>query len=158
VATILLYGDRARHPAMRHEVPLEIIDPFLFVERDGQAFVLANGLVRAPRPGRGSQARRSTTSRPRSSRMAGFGRSARASAASGSRTASGSRSVTASGWTCHEAPRLGRGSGEPLVPGDVIAIEPGIEGLEGIGGVRFEDLLHITPDGCETLTRYPYDL
>ena len=27
-----------------------------------------------------------------------------------------------------------------------------------IGGVRFEDLLLITEDGCETLTRYPYEL
>jgi Xaa-Pro aminopeptidase len=45
-----------------------------------------------------------------------------------------------------------------FVAGDVVAIEPGIEGLEGIGGVRFEDLLLITDDGCETLTRYAYDL
>jgi len=44
------------------------------------------------------------------------------------------------------------------VAGDVVAIEPGIEGIEGIGGVRFEDLLLITEDGCETLTDYPYDL
>jgi Xaa-Pro aminopeptidase len=58
----------------------------------------------------------------------------------------------------HERPGLGLGSGETLVAGDVIAIEPGIEGLEGIGGVRFEDLLLITDDGCETLTRYAYDL
>jgi Xaa-Pro aminopeptidase len=62
------------------------------------------------------------------------------------------------GLEIHEAPRLGLGGDQPLVPGDVIAVEPGIEGLAGIGGVRFEDLLHITPDGCETLTRYPYDL
>jgi peptidase M24-like protein len=32
---------------MRHEVPLEIIDPFLFVERDGQALVLTNALEHA---------------------------------------------------------------------------------------------------------------
>jgi Xaa-Pro aminopeptidase len=40
----------------------------------------------------------------------------------------------------------------------VVAIEPRIERLAGIGGVRFEDLLLVTDDGCETLTRYPYDL
>ncbi len=40
----------------------------------------------------------------------------------------------------------------------MIAVEPGIEGLDGIGGVRFEDLLLITADGCETLTSYGYDL
>jgi Xaa-Pro aminopeptidase len=62
------------------------------------------------------------------------------------------------GLDVHEPPRLGLGGTEPLVRGDVLAIEPGIEGLEGIGGVRFEDLLLITEDGCETLTSYPYDL
>jgi Xaa-Pro aminopeptidase len=62
------------------------------------------------------------------------------------------------GLEVHEAPWLGIASSETLVAGDVVAIEPGIEGLEGIGGVRFEDLLLITDDGCETLTRYAYDL
>jgi Xaa-Pro aminopeptidase len=62
------------------------------------------------------------------------------------------------GLEMHEAPWLGIGSRETLVAGDVIAIEPGIEGLERIGGVRFEDLLLITEDGSETLTQYPYDL
>jgi Xaa-Pro aminopeptidase len=40
----------------------------------------------------------------------------------------------------------------------VVAIEPGIEGLERIGGVGFEDMLLITEDGSETLTDYPYEL
>jgi Xaa-Pro aminopeptidase len=62
------------------------------------------------------------------------------------------------GLEVHEPPSLGLAGGETLVTGDVVAIEPGIEGLEGIGGVRFEDLLLITDDGCETLTNYPYDL
>jgi Xaa-Pro aminopeptidase len=62
------------------------------------------------------------------------------------------------GLEIHEAPALGLSGSEPLVEGDVLAIEPGIEGIEGIGGVRFEDLLLVTSDGCETLTRYPYDL
>jgi Xaa-Pro aminopeptidase len=62
------------------------------------------------------------------------------------------------GLEVHEPPGLGLASGETLVAGDVVAIEPGIEGLEGIGGVRFEDLLLITDAGCETLTQYPYDL
>ena len=62
------------------------------------------------------------------------------------------------GLEVHEAPGLGLSGSDELVAGDVVAVEPGIEGLEGIGGVRFEDLLLITDDGCETLTRYPYDL
>ena len=62
------------------------------------------------------------------------------------------------GLEVHEPPGLGLAGHDELVPGDVIAIEPGIEGIEGIGGVRFEDLLLITEDGSETLTDYPYDL
>jgi Xaa-Pro aminopeptidase len=62
------------------------------------------------------------------------------------------------GLEVHEAPLLGLAGDESLVAGDVIAIEPGIEGVEGIGGVGFEDLLLITEDGSETLTDYPYDV
>lgn len=62
------------------------------------------------------------------------------------------------GLELHEMPALGLSGVEPLVEGDVIAVEPGIEGLPGLGGVRYEDLLLITEGGCETLTDFPYDL
>lgn len=62
------------------------------------------------------------------------------------------------GLEVHEAPALGLASDDVLVSGDVIAVEPGIEGLPGIGGVRVEDLLLITDDGCETLTAFADDL
>jgi Xaa-Pro aminopeptidase len=62
------------------------------------------------------------------------------------------------GLEIHEPPGLGLSGVETLVAGDVLAIEPGIEGIDGIGGVRFEDLLLITEDGCETLTEYAYEL
>jgi Xaa-Pro aminopeptidase len=61
------------------------------------------------------------------------------------------------GLRVHEDPSLGQAGLAPLVAGDVIAIEPGLWDRE-VGGVRFEDLLLITDDGCETLTNYPYDL
>ena len=61
------------------------------------------------------------------------------------------------GLQVHEAPSLGRTRGYELVPGDVLAVEPGLYRPE-IGGVRLEDLVLVTEHGCETLTRYPYGL
>jgi len=61
------------------------------------------------------------------------------------------------GLSVHEAPGLGPNGRDELVPGDVIAIEPGLT-VAGLGEVRPEDLLLVTEDGSETLTRYPYDL
>ena len=61
------------------------------------------------------------------------------------------------GLAVHEDPALGQAGHDPLVAGDVIAIEPGLWQRE-VGEVRFEDLLLVTDDGCETLTSYPYEL
>jgi Xaa-Pro aminopeptidase len=47
--------------------------------------------------------------------------------------------------------------GEELVAGDVITIEPGLY-RQGFGGVRVEDLLHVTDDGYELLTDCPYEM
>jgi Xaa-Pro aminopeptidase len=61
------------------------------------------------------------------------------------------------GLEVHERPGVGRVESEPLVEGDVIALEPGLY-RSGYGGVRLEDLVLVTADGCEVLTDYPYDL
>ncbi|HEY1714962.1 MAG TPA: M24 family metallopeptidase [Solirubrobacteraceae bacterium] len=61
------------------------------------------------------------------------------------------------GLEVHEPPGLGFSGREPFVAGDVVAIEPGLWDKR-IGGVRLEDLLLVTADGCETLTEYPYAL
>jgi Xaa-Pro aminopeptidase len=60
------------------------------------------------------------------------------------------------GLDVHEAPLLGK-LGHELVVGDVITLEPGLY-RHGFGGVRLEDLVIVTEDGCETLTDYPYGL
>ena len=56
----------------------------------------------------------------------------------------------------HEQPGVGRVESEPLVEGDVIALEPGLY-RAGYGGVRLEDLVLVTADGAEILTNYSYD-
>lgn len=61
------------------------------------------------------------------------------------------------GLEVHEDPGLGQAGRDPLVAGDVLAVEPGLWRRD-VGGVRFEDLLLVTDDGCETLTSYPYEL
>jgi len=60
------------------------------------------------------------------------------------------------GLDVHEAPNLGK-AGHELVEGDVITLEPGLY-RHGFGGVRVEDLLVVTDDGCETVTDFPYGL
>jgi Xaa-Pro aminopeptidase len=61
------------------------------------------------------------------------------------------------GLEVHEEPGLGLTGHEPLVAGDVLAVEPGLWHRD-VGGVRLEDLLLVTDDGCETLTAYDYGL
>lgn len=55
------------------------------------------------------------------------------------------------GLEVHEAPRLAATAEEPVPAGAVVTVEPGIY-LEGWGGVRLEDDIHLTPDGPRCLT------
>lgn len=59
------------------------------------------------------------------------------------------------GLDIHEGPGAwGKYKEQGLVAGNVVTDEPGIY-LEGLGGVRIEDDLLITADGCEVLTQAP---
>jgi Xaa-Pro aminopeptidase len=60
------------------------------------------------------------------------------------------------GMDIHEAPRLNAANDQPLRPGMVITVEPGIY-LPGWGGVRIEDDILVTKSGHEVLTDVPSD-
>ena len=58
------------------------------------------------------------------------------------------------GLDIHELPTVGFTSTTVLEPGHVITVEPGVY-LPGMGGVRVEDLVLVTEDGCRLITCYP---
>jgi Xaa-Pro aminopeptidase len=37
---VIIYGDTVRHPELRHEVPLSLGDPFLYIEKDGRKYIV----------------------------------------------------------------------------------------------------------------------
>ena len=61
------------------------------------------------------------------------------------------------GLEIHEAPSASPGNQEPIPKGTVISAEPGIY-IPGKFGVRIEDVLYITEDGCENLTNLQKEL
>ncbi len=61
------------------------------------------------------------------------------------------------GVEVHEPPYMGLGDSTPLEQGDVVTVEPGVY-RKDYGGVRLEDLVVVTADGCDVLTEYDYEL
>jgi Xaa-Pro aminopeptidase len=61
------------------------------------------------------------------------------------------------GLEIHEGPGLRVGSDDELPEGTVVTVEPGVY-LPGLGGVRIEDMVEVTSDGCRALPRTTRDL
>jgi Xaa-Pro aminopeptidase len=61
------------------------------------------------------------------------------------------------GLEVHEGPRLARTAEGSLETGNVVTVEPGVY-VPGEFGIRIEDLVVVTDDGCEVLTGFPKEL
>jgi len=61
------------------------------------------------------------------------------------------------GLEVHEGPRLSPKSDDVLAPSEVVTVEPGIY-LPGELGVRIEDFVVVTEDGCRNLSTLPKEL
>src|SRR5947209_2356672 len=61
------------------------------------------------------------------------------------------------GVQVHEAPRLSQRSQDELAAGNIVTVEPGVY-LPGKFGVRIEDLVAVTDQGCDVLTSLSKDL
>mgnify|MGYP000872802667 CR=1 FL=1 len=61
------------------------------------------------------------------------------------------------GLDVHEGPRVSQANDSPLELGACVTVEPGIY-ISGLGGVRIEDDIILTEEGCIILNEFPKEL
>jgi Xaa-Pro aminopeptidase len=61
------------------------------------------------------------------------------------------------GLEVHEGPTLSPRSSDTLAAGNVVSVEPGVY-VPGRYGVRIEDLVVVTEDGCDVFSSLPKQL
>ena len=65
--------------------------------------------------------------------------------------------LTSVGLYIHEEPRLSMLCKETILPNMIETVEPGIY-VPGFGGVRIEDMVVVTAEGCRNLAHSPKEL
>ncbi|AGI48391.1 Xaa-Pro aminopeptidase [Thermoplasmatales archaeon BRNA1] len=61
------------------------------------------------------------------------------------------------GMDVHQPIHVSPKSAQVLKAGNIVSAEPGIY-IPGVGGIRIEDTVLITENGCERLTSYPHEI
>jgi Xaa-Pro aminopeptidase len=61
------------------------------------------------------------------------------------------------GLQIHEGPNFRKGGTDVIPTGAVMTVEPGIY-LDGVGGVRIEDMVEVLDDGCALIPKAPREL
>ncbi len=61
------------------------------------------------------------------------------------------------GQDVHQPIHIYSKSEQVLEAGNIVSAEPGIY-IPGVGGIRIEDTVLITENGCEVLTSFPHEL
>ena len=61
------------------------------------------------------------------------------------------------GQDVHQPIHISPRSEQILEAGNIVSAEPGIY-IPGVGGIRIEDTVLITENGCEVLTSFPHEL
>ena len=61
------------------------------------------------------------------------------------------------GLDIHESPRVNTANDKPLELGACVTVEPGIY-ISGLGGIRIEDDIILTEEGCIVLNKFPKEL
>ena len=138
MADVLIIGDTFRSPELRHEMPLGIGDPFVYLERDGARHVYV-GSMEGPRPGLGGGLTVHPLEEIGIDELSGKGWASRSSRSSGRRELRGRRADEAA--VPHTFPaghldRLRRGGVELTVDQEVFDARRRVKAGAELAGIR----------------------
>jgi Metallopeptidase family M24 len=157
---VLIVGDTDRSAELRHEIPIHIGDPFLYAEVDGRRVAVVWSVegdrIAAVDPTIDIVPSEMLPSEELHRAGVDYYEVLPTLTVQMVESLGVTSAVVPRAFPLQYADKL-RAAGIELVVGDVISMEPGLY-RQGFGGVRLEDVVVVTDDGCDTITRYPYSL